>query len=139
MFIGDKEIESTEELSGSVKVLFKDRSTLVLRKKMFDASLSLVTLDLTQLQERRIVAVQHEFMELLLDWGIKLADMPRLLQWTANYLQQRHETASDKLWGNHYDERTITDLNDVLFKDLRRGSSSPTTSEGIGSDSGNKG
>lgn len=114
MYIGDKKIKNIEEIDGKVKVVFEDDSKTTLSRKMYDISLSLDISDATQLQERRVVAVQGEVMKIFLDWDVKLVDLQKLIQWSANFIQQKHEFADEKLWGNNYLERTIGDLERVL-------------------------
>ena len=114
MYIGEKKIKDQTEIEGKVKIAFEDGSTATFTKKMYEASFTMEPINLTKLQERRITAVQSEFMSLLLEWDIQLSDIPNFLQWSSNYIQHKHELADEKLWGNRYLERTIGDLEAVL-------------------------
>ena len=122
MFIGEKLIKEDVKKDGRVEVTFEDDSRANFTKKMFDASFTLEPINASKLQERRILAVQAEFMQLLLDWEVKLSDLPPLLQWSANYIDQKHEFASEKLWGNKYNERTFGDLERILSEKSNTGS-----------------
>ena len=139
MYVGDKKIKNQQETDGRVRVTFEDDSTVTLTQKMFNASVSAEPLDATKLQERRVVAVQVEFMQLLLDWDMKLSDTPALLQWSANYLDQKHEFASEKLWGNKYKDRTIGDLEGILSAKNSGRDNNAVASEGSGVAGGFKG
>ena len=123
-YIGDKKIKEHSLDSGRVKVVFEDGSETTFSQKMFDASVSQEPLDATGLQERRILAVQAEFMTLLLSWDMKLVDIHRMLTWTSNFLNDKHELADEKLWGNSITNRTIGNLERVLTAGRGGGSSS---------------
>lgn len=112
-YIGEKKIKSVEE-GERIKVIFEDDTSKTFPARMYEASLTHELIDATKLQERRLLAVQAAFMQLLLDWDIKLSDFPVLLQWSNNYLNDKHERADEKLWGNTYRERTIGDLENTL-------------------------
>lgn len=135
MYIGEKKVKDSKVEDGKVNVVFEDDSQATFTPKMFEASLSQEPLDATKLQERRIVAVQVSIMNVFLEWDMKLADISKLLQWSTNYLMDKHERADEKLWGNTFQERTIGDLEGVLLR--REGN--PTPSEGTVSDLGAEG
>jgi len=121
MYIGKKKVKESHESDGRVKVIFEDGSEVAFTPKMFEASLSQEPLDDTLLQERRVVAVQTEIMKLLVDWDMKLVDIQRMYQMSANFIQQKHEFADEKFWGNTYLERTIGDIEKVFQRQSDKG------------------
>lgn len=122
-YIGEKKIKEHSLDSGRVKVVFEDDSETTFPQKMFDASVSQEPLNEALLQERRILMVQAELMNSLLSWEMRLTDIQRMLQWSSNFLNDKHELADEKLWGNKISERTIGDLERVL-----RGNARPSSS-----------
>lgn len=126
LFIGEKKVKEYTEESEGVKVVFEDDSKTSFTRKMFEVSKSFEPLDETKLQERRILAVQAELMALLLSWDMKLFDIHKMLQWTSNFLNEKHELADEKLWGNSYTARTIGNLERVLLRE--EGNNNPASS-----------
>lgn len=124
MYIGEKKIKQAINLDGKTKVVFEDDSEVTFPRKMYDASFTQEPVDATELQKRRVLAVQAEFMQLLLDWNMKLSDIPPLLNWSSNYIEHKHELADEKLWGNKYQDRTIEDLESVLRREGGTGGNS---------------
>lgn len=115
LYIGEKLVVRQLGLDGDrVEITFDDKSVVVFPRKMFEASYSFEPTDATELQKKRVIAVQAEFMTLLLSWDMKLQDIFVLLNWSNNYLNDKHELADEKLWGNTNRERTIGDLERVL-------------------------
>ena len=114
-FIGDRKIRSIVE-GEKVRVAFEDDSSVTLAPRMFEASVTHEPIDASKLQIRRALAVQAVLMQLLLDWDMKLSDIHPLLQWSSNYINDKHELADEKLWGNTAQERTIGDLESVLSR-----------------------
>jgi hypothetical protein len=120
-FIGPKEVKTVETLpekhNGTielVKVTYSDDSTETMTKKLYDVSTKPAASDLTALRDQRIQPVVKSILELLLDWGVGLADINFITQSIAMSINSSMNEAGTKLWGKPENTLNLVEIDKVL-------------------------
>lgn len=126
MFIGPKEIKTIEAVPDKyngtidlVTVTYTDETTEVMTKRLADASTTEAATDLTTLRDTRIQPVVKSVLELLLDWGVGLADINFITNSIALSVNASMNAANEKLWGKPESTLSLIEVDKVLKTTLK--------------------
>lgn len=117
MFIGDKEIDKVENFTvdGSrVNISFKDGSSAIMSKLLYDVSVSDSEVDASTLRDNQMFAVVKEILKVLLLWDINTGDVEYAMSLTQTSLAEWAKAADIKKWGKPRNKVTISELDNVL-------------------------
>lgn len=118
MYLGLKEIkniveENTASAGDIVHVVFVDGTAEILRKKLYDASVSPEPLDPTALRDLQMRPIAGDILLVLYEWDIRWSDYDFVDALVRNSLQEHMKMADAKLWGKHKQDVTIRDIDKV--------------------------
>ena len=99
MFIGPREIKGEPvEAENLVTVEYKDGTSEILSKLMYDITLSKKACDLTELMEKRIKPIVKETLTIMRNYGMKLSEVSHFLKFITEMLEINEEAAIVELW-----------------------------------------
>src|SRR3990167_8122321 len=113
-FLGDKRIEKKIEDGDHIVLEFKDGSSDRLTVKMFEATATRDSTDLTNLWDRQLAFVCKDILQTLLDWDIKLEQLDYLFNMLKSSLEHNNSKAVDVLYSKGKNERRMSDIDRVL-------------------------
>lgn len=116
MFIGEKEIEG-QIPSGdkNVFVTYKDGSSEIITKLMYDASITEEPLDPSALRDHQMKPIIIGIISLLLEYDVKASDVQYITALVITSLQEWEVEADKKLWnGVGKRQIKISDIDKVL-------------------------
>jgi hypothetical protein len=124
-YIGPKEVKSVEDVAEKhngtidlVKVTYADDTVDTLTKKCFDVSVTDAPLDLTSLRDRRTQPIAKAILELLLEYGVPLADVNFITTTVAVSINASVDAANTKIWGKAEQDVNLIEIDNVIRKTL---------------------
>jgi hypothetical protein len=115
-FYGQKEIKDIIA-DGDKKsvVIFTDESQIVLPNKMIGVTVTDEATDLTKLRDLRCFPIVVEILETLHNWDVKIDEVDFVTARVIISINESMKRAEKVLWGKGDDEKTMSDVNEVLL------------------------
>jgi hypothetical protein len=115
-FYGQKEIKDIIA-DGDKKsvVIFTDDSQIVLPNKMIGVAVTDEATDLTKLRDLRCFPIVAEILEVLHSWDVKIDEVDFVDARVIISINESMKRAEKVLWGKGDDEKTMSDVNEVLL------------------------
>jgi len=121
-YYGDKKVVDIIKDNDFVILVLENGEKEEISNKMLPSVITDEKVDLTTLRDLRVKPMVEDILRVLLDWNVKTSEIEYAMTTTITSLNVNLKEADEYLWGVNTENRTVSQVDKVLKKYAKEGS-----------------